>query len=286
LWQATSANGLRFIFATIILTTIGSLSLISHKEVRFIFPLLPLLHILTAPTISSFFYTTIVAVTRPPPAGIPVTAKVIVTRRKFLLYSIVILNLSVGFYSTFFHQRGVIRVTSFLRNEFEELALDPRGVPLSSPDANKYEVEGWGEKKSFDEAITFAGFLMPCHSTPWHSQLFYPGLKAWALTCEPPIGLEGEAREQYRDEADRFYDDPRGFLEREMNTRDRPWPKYIVGFEGIEQVLKEYYEETMKGFKVKEKWRSMNSHWHDDDRRRGAVVVWEFVDGSTISEAV
>jgi phosphatidylinositol glycan class B len=44
--------------------------------------------------------------------------------------------------------------------------------------------------------------------------------------------------------------------------------------------LKEYYEETMKGFRVREKWRGVNSHWHDDPRRKGDVVVWEFVDAT------
>ncbi len=90
-------------------------------------------------------------------------------------------------------------------------------------------------------------------------------------------------RESYRDEADRFYDDPVGFLKREVNSNERPWPRYVVGFEGIEDVLRQYYESEMKGFKVKEKWRTFNSHWHDDDRRRGDVVVWEFVDGSQTS---
>ena len=56
----------------------------------------------------------------------------------------------------------------------------------------------------------------------------------------------------------------------------------MVGFQGIEEVLKRYYEREMQGFVVKEKWRTFNSHWHDDERRSGDVVVWEFVDGSKI----
>lgn len=69
------------------------------------------------------------------------------------------------------------------------------------------------------------------------------------------------------------------FLKEEVNTRERPWPKYAVGFEGIEGWLREYYEGEMKGFKVREKWRTGNSAWHDDWRRKGDVVVWEFVEG-------
>jgi phosphatidylinositol glycan class B len=36
----------------------------------------------------------------------------------------------------------------------------------------------------------------------------------------------------------------------------------------------------MVGHVVKERWRAFSSQWHDDVRRRGDVVVWEFVDGS------
>lgn len=287
LWKATAANGVRFVLATSVFTTIASLSLISHKEVRFIFPLLPILHVLTAPIISSFFYTTSVAITHPPPSGAPKPTTIYHTRRKPLLALIFLLNLSAGLYTTLIHQRAATSVISFLRHDFEDLALDPRGVPLSSPLANKFETPGWGYKsRPFDADQTFAAFLMPCHSTPWRARLFYPGLHAWALTCEPPLHLAAGSPERaaYRDEADRFYDDPRGFLEREVNTRERPWPRYVVGFEGIGDVLREYYEETMKGFFVREKWRARNSHWHDDERRRGDVVVWEFVDGSKIEE--
>lgn len=286
LWRSTTAGGLRFLFATTVFTTLASLSLISHKEVRFVFPLLPLLHILTAPTISSLFYTATAATTRTRSGTLKTTTEVLM-RHKLLLALLLLLNLSIGAYTTLIHQRGALSVTTFLRSEYERLALDPRGVPLSHPDANKFETAGWGRKNfKFDEDQVFAGFLMPCHSTPWRSRLFYPDMRTWALTCEPPLHLPAgsAAREAYRDEADRFYDDPKGFLEREMNTKERPWPRYIVGFEGIEGWLREYYEGTMKGFKVREKWRTANSHWHDDSRRRGDVVVWEFVDGSVVEE--
>jgi len=128
---------------------------------------------------------------------------------------------------------------------------------------------------------------MPCHSTPWRSQLIHPGLKAWALTCEPPLHLtpHSKEREEYRDEADRFFDNPGKFLREEVNAKERPWPRYIVGFEGIEGVLREWYEGEMKGFKMRERWRGGNSQWHDDWRRKGDVVVWEFVDGSKVHEA-
>jgi phosphatidylinositol glycan class B len=292
LYQSTSKSDIRFLFTTTILTTIGSLSLVSHKEVRFIYPLLPLLHILTAPTINSFFTTTTTKTTHPPPfPSTPKTETITTTHRRPLLALLLLLNLSIGAYTTLFHQAGVISVLKFLRYEYEDLALDIRGNTPDSPDFNKYgRPEDLGvvyEKQTdYDENETFAGFLMPCHSTPWRSQLFYPGLKAWALTCEPPLDIPAGTPERatYRDEADRFYDDPAKFLREEVNTRERPWPRYIVGFESIAPALTEYYEGEagMPGFRVMERWRAQNSHWHDDERRRGDVVVWEFMDGTKI----
>lgn len=113
----------------------------------------------------------------------------------------------------------------------------------------------------------------------------YPGLKAWALTCEPPVHLapHSVARKQYRDEADRFYDDPVKFLDEEIGGKERPWPRYVAGFEGVEEVLREWYEGRNRGWVMRERWRGKNSDWHDDERRRGDVVVWQFVDGSQLA---
>jgi phosphatidylinositol glycan class B len=41
----------------------------------------------------------------------------------------------------------------------------------------------------------------------------------------------------------------------------------------------------MQGCKLRERWRGGNSHWHDHWRRKGDVVVWEFVDGSKVHES-
>lgn len=51
--KSTQRQGIQSLLSVIILTTIAALSQISHKEVRFIYPLLPLLHILAAPAVSA-----------------------------------------------------------------------------------------------------------------------------------------------------------------------------------------------------------------------------------------
>ncbi|KAL9932066.1 hypothetical protein V8E36_009127 [Tilletia maclaganii] len=64
------------------------------------------------------------------------------------------------------------------------------------------------------------GFLMPCHSTPWQSDLHLPHLEsagpsgdggnAWFLTCEPP--LQGQELSTYRHQTRVFYEDPYQYL--------------------------------------------------------------------------
>ncbi|KAH6672869.1 glycosyltransferase family 22 protein [Halenospora varia] len=259
----TDTNSIPFLLCTTLLTTITSLSLIAHKEVRFIYPLLPILHVLAAPSIWSFFHTTATKTTHPPPfPSTPVTKTVTIINHKLLLTLLVAVNVMIGGYTTLYHQRGVLSVLTFLRQDFEAHHLTPRGIPFPTT-----------------QNETFAAFLMPCHSTPWRSQLFHPSLHAWALTCDPPIHIPAGTPERlaYLDEADRFYADPVGFLKREVGGRERPWPRYVVGFEGIEGWLRTYYREVMgEGFVVRERWRGGNTDWIDDERRNGNVVVWEF----------
>lgn len=256
-------------FAWTVIVVILVLSVISHKEVRFIYPLLPLLHILSAAPLSTFF--------RPFP---PRTAT-----KKILLAALLALNLSLALYATQVHQRGVIDVLGFLRRQHERqlqqhLAPSLRNVSVSD---------------------TTVAFLMPCHSTPWRSHLVHPGIKAWALTCEPPLDVPAAARGAYMDEADVFYADPEGWLRRHMEgvskvggsgahqdggsvsgqgrgdggEQGRAWPQYLVFFEQLEGAV----GRVLAGSRFRECWRGFNSHWHDDWRRKGDVVVWCREDG-------
>ncbi|KAK6605964.1 Alg9-like mannosyltransferase [Botrytis cinerea] len=226
------------------------LSTISHKEVRFIYPLLPILLLLTAPSITSFFTRETQIPTNDSSKSKIETA----TIRKPLLTILILLNIALAAYTTIIHQSAVISVNTFIRH--------------------KYETE----------------------ITPWRSQLVYKGLGAWALGCEPPVHLEMGQRDMYRDEADRFYDDPRRFLREEIliegdgegdgdGDEKKMWPRYLVGFEGVEKDVREFYEGVAEGAqdgagrgkKMKEIWREKNTQWIDDWRRSGDVVVWEFV---------
>jgi phosphatidylinositol glycan class B len=315
LYKAASAKGLSTLQSNILktlnfaaLTMIAVLSLISHKEVRFIYPLLPILHILAAPYIAAFFI-------QPPTAAQPTSPTAPITlRHKLTLTNLLSLNLLLAGYLSLFHQPAPLSVLSFLRTDFERIhpnALDLTPLATANPT---------GEKEEKQKEL-FALFLTPCHSTPWRSHLVYPALRARALTCEPPLHTApGTAeREAYLDEADRFYlkdSDEEGkgkgkggygvkFLAEEIwpllppsvsgnahdddngtppKQRGGEIPRYIIGFEGIEPVLKRFFEEgdgdkdapgRGMGVTLRRVWSAWNGAFNEDWRRRGRLVVWD-----------
>jgi GPI mannosyltransferase 3 len=240
-----------------------SLSMISHKEVRFLYPLLPFLHVTAAGPLSVFL-----------PANGPLLRKVTVL---FLLG----VNVLIGGYVATVHQRGVIDVLAHLQHKHEAR----NGLTASNQVA------------SSQIANTTVGFLMPCHSTPWRSHLIYPELSAWALTCEPPLNVPLSERSTYLDEADEFYikPGPVSWLRGNMESTDtiksggsrsgqhwmrqdpkfkakyrRQWPQNLVFFGQLEDTLKGVLGDT----RYRECWRGFNSHFHDDWRRTGDVIVW------------
>ncbi|KAF8544834.1 Alg9-like mannosyltransferase family-domain-containing protein [Trichophaea hybrida] len=205
-----------FQLATTVLGVVGMYSAIRHKEVRFLYPLLPMLHVLSAKTLQDLKWS--------------------IKTKNRILAGMILLNLPIAYYTSLVHQRGVVDVIEHLGNTSSE----------------------W---KS-------VGFLMPCHSTPWRSSMrtTEAGKDMWALTCEPPLDLPKEQRAAYLDEADEFYKDPRAFVERYIGEGKKyAWPERLVAFEVLENIGGDGYEVC---------WRGFNSHWHDDWRRKGDVVVY------------
>ncbi|USP76583.1 glycosyltransferase family 22 protein [Curvularia clavata] len=242
-----------------------TLSLISHKEVRFLYPILPFLHIIAARPLSQFL-----------------PAQAATWRRATVLF-LLVANVLLAGYASQVHQRGVIDVLAYIRHKHETrnaLSTMSRSTHTTTITTN-----------------TTAAFLMPCHSTPWRSHLVYPEITAWALTCEPPIHVPLAERSTYLDEADEFYihPGPVGWLKANMEDVDtvrntgsrssqhwmrqdpkfkrkyrRQWPQHLVFFEQLEETLQEH----LSGSRYKECWRGFNSHFHDDRRRVGDVIVW------------
>ncbi|KAF2100534.1 hypothetical protein NA57DRAFT_36717 [Rhizodiscina lignyota] len=265
--EGTCGGVLRLFACTVIFVTL-TMSLIAHKEVRFLYPLLPILHVLAAAPLASFFPR------HPTPS------------RKVLLAALVTVNIAVAVYTTQFHQRGVIDVLHHLRHTQESRLTAANANPVPVPDSSNV---------AMGNSNMTVGFLMPCHSTPWRSHLVHPSIDAWALTCEPPLDVPLSERASYLDEADQFYADPVNWLRRHMrhhhpstktedsnrreqseqssgNTNgERVWPDRLVFFEQLDLTA---MIGGVDGVEYRECWRGFNTHWHDDWRRQGDVVVW------------
>ncbi|KAI0840537.1 glycosyltransferase family 22 protein [Hypoxylon sp. FL0890] len=263
-WPVTTSNALKAL-SFIVVTTISALSFVSHKEVRFITPLLPALHILAAPYITSFF-STIPDVT--PASPTPALG----WKRTPLLLAGLLVDAIIGGYLSYFHAVAPIKVVDYLRTEFEN--VHPKHLAIPRPANVTYDDD-------FSQEL-FALFLTPCHATPWRSHLVYPALRARALTCEPPVDTAPGSlqRQVYKDETRRFYADKVGFL-KELWPADGPgedMARFIVGYEGIEFALREYFDWTGPGkrhkVELKEVWSSWNGLFTDDDRKSGRLVVW------------
>ena len=292
--QPLLVKNILYSLATASLFVPAVLSMISHKEVRFIYPLLPALHIITAPPLQDFFGPTIQNLTSHHKLKQPNDLT-----RRILLTLILLLNATIAIYTTTTHNSGLLDLTTYLRHEYTH-----------------------HHQPSHPTQNMTAAFLMPCHSTPWRSHLQFPprethpGISAWALTCEPPLDIPlGAERLSYVDEADAFYTDPATWLKRNM-VHERPqfsrergvyrrdpidpapkrhkldplpgtpaylnghfvsdgpkreWPDYLAFFAQLSPQLDVILHGS--GYKECQGGRIFNSHFHDDWRRRGDIIV-------------
>ena len=134
-------------------------SLASHKEWRFLHPVLPIFHLLATKSLVSLYDKSKKAVSTTKdaePKNEHQDGKLPIRKSHILL---LLLSAPAIVYVMRYHSRAQIDVMYYLRD-----------LPPS-------------ERQSI-------GFLMPCHSTPWQAYLHDPVLgksnKLWALGCEPP----------------------------------------------------------------------------------------------------
>ena len=265
------------------------LSLISHKEVRFIYPLLPIIHVLAALPFTRFLQWSFNSTGGEKPTRLWSWAV-----RRLSVVSLVMISVGVALVASTSHQPGPLSVLEFLRQEYI------KQYPISTiPPTYQLDV---GRSSGASEGVMTVSFLMPCHSTPWRSHLIFPGIKAWALTCEPPLDVPLEERTNYFDEADHFYQDPTKWIDtnlgrpplsrKEVSSNlphddrekipwdGRPgrkmWTQYVVFFQQLESTMRQAIGNRTSGqvSGYRECWRGWNSWAHDDWRRGGDIVVW------------
>lgn len=256
--------------------TIAAYSLLGHKEFRFIHPLLPLLNAFAATSLFHLYRS------KDSPSNF------LSVRRSHTIF--VLLGLVPAVYLTSFHSVGQDTVMDALRvlpsSELRSVAFL---MPChSTPWMSHLHREDLGGGGTGGE-----------------------GGRAWFITCEPPILLvhlncrkiiahhqytvydRGQNVSNYRDQSDFFYDDPLSYLHTRFPPSVDPsfppspspasyllvknydlgwkhtWPSHIVLFEALLPQVKEVLED--RGYRQEK--RIWNSHWHEDERRRGDVII-------------
>jgi len=122
-------------------------------------------------------------------------------------------------------------------------------------------------------------FLMPCHSTPYYSHL-HQNVSLRFLTCEPNLG-----QANYQDEADVFYRDPLGWLHSEYQGNATDSRNGAAGMEGSGLSLKlpshlvmfnelaVHISEFLKRHKYRECTRLFHTHV-PEGRVSSYVLMW------------
>ncbi|CAG5121205.1 unnamed protein product [Candidula unifasciata] len=121
-------------------------------------------------------------------------------KAKLSVIILLVTNLIPALYFCLLHQRGTVMVTKFIYD-----------TSLKKPDSDVL-------------------FLMPCHSTPYYSYI-HNNISMRFLTCEP--NLMGVSN--YTDEADLFYQDPKGWLRKEYMHAGQSWPAILVYFDVLQK---------------------------------------------------
>ncbi|KAI8905543.1 Alg9-like mannosyltransferase family-domain-containing protein [Gorgonomyces haynaldii] len=219
------------------------LSLLGHKEFRFLMPIVPLCLVYGGYGMHNLKLQ---------------DQKRNRTGTSSLLNRVILLllltHLPLMYYTTRVHKRGQVQVTGWLRKEAR-----------------------LGNIKS-------VLFLTPCHSTPFYSHV-HLNVPMRQLTCEPPLRQSISKREKrsYLGEDEIFYLHPERFLISYFNQTQPKipafgqqyyintfeWPSHIVWFDNqyLNTVLPRYLTQ------YRECLRLFNSHFHDDSKRRGDLVV-------------
>ncbi|KAK4047346.1 glycosylphosphatidylinositol anchor biosynthesis [Microbotryomycetes sp. JL221] len=290
--------------------TIAVYSLLSHKEWRFIHPLLPMLHVLASLSLIQLADASPAKLSR-----IQIQTQDEIDRNqdkswpiKKIHLAFMSISLLPALYLTTFHGIAQVTVMEYLRQ-------------LPSFDTAKRL-----QDETSSTSLRSVAILMPCHSTPWQSHLHRADLempkfddgsggsgeggKLWFITCEPPV--LGQDIKTYKDQSDVFYDSPSKYLiNRFPTTVDskfppspvvfesdawrHEWPSHIVAFQSLlDLVMHSDVAKNLPGIDHKggdenktikdllyskgyrERKRLWNSLWHEDDRRRGDVVVLEW----------
>jgi len=230
---------------------IASLSVISHKEARFIYPLLSPLHLFVAAPLSKF-------------------SRRLASWKSLLLSALFLVNIAIAVYTSRVHQRGVIDVMDYLRSQHEtKTNVGNTTVAFLMP----CHSTPWRSHLIHPEIDAWALTCEPPVNVPFQlrntyideADLFYREPLLWLKRNMHDISMidnEHDANKKWGDHA--------RSIDGRISGKGRPWPEYLVFFQHLEPQMKV----QLKGTPYRECWRGFNTQWHDDWRRQGDVVVW------------
>ncbi|CAM9020650.1 unnamed protein product [Wickerhamomyces anomalus] len=216
---------------------IGTFSCIDHKEFRFIYPVQPIMFLITS---SGFYHLNLHH------------SKIV----KYSAYIIIILNTLISLFFTQVHERGVIDVIEYLKYD-----PDVESIGFLTP-CHSTPWQSYLHRPELQNSTWFLTCEPPLHllnstnsskeveSYMDESDIFYEDPKAFLYQNFPPVfnkHLRSPGRE-YKYE----------------------WPTHLVVFQDLEPFISQY----LKDSPYQECARFFNTYFHWDDRRRGDVIVY------------
>ncbi|XP_067929021.1 GPI mannosyltransferase 3-like [Watersipora subatra] len=155
---------------------------------------------------------------------------------KTMLLLLVAGNLPMMLYFSVLHQRGSLDVVKFLHAE------------------------------SLEKPKMSIIFLMPCHSTPYYSHI-HTNITMRFLTCDPNLN----ATENYRTEAQRFFEDPIQWLRSEVvKGPNKHVYSHVTMFDSLEPKIEKFLSKG--SYKLCSK--HFYSHFPEEEEKSKYIVVY------------